>query len=126
MQEGDTLTISMVPTSTQNQEPAETPGYICPFCGTDCSPIASTPPCMHYFLTDGENGWRFTEAARTLNEAANAKNPTLFRDLLYHDPACRAHLRLRRATYDDSLELYVYSDAPADTVAAFQSAIQGA
>jgi len=106
--------------------PSDLPGYVCPFCGTDCSPIASTPPCVHYFLTDGENGWRFTERARGLFERAEAKQPTLFRDLLYHDPECRAHLRLRRANYEDSLEMYVYSDDPTATEAAFLAAIERA
>jgi hypothetical protein len=103
-----------------------TPGYVCPFCGTDCSPITGAAPCAHFFLADGENGWRFTEASRALFDAAAARAPTLFRDLLYHDPNCRAHLRLRRANYDDSLEVYVYSDDPAATVAAFTAAIEKA
>lgn len=103
-----------------------TPGYICPFCGADCSPIADAPPCAHYFLTDGENGWRFTAASRALHEAANAKLPTLFRDLLYHDAECRRFLRLRRANYDDSLEMYVFSENPESTVRAFEAAIRDA
>ena len=103
---------------------AATPGYVCPFCGTDCSPIAATPPCAHFFVTDGENGWRFTAASRALHDAAAAKHSTLFRDLLYHDPTCRAHLRLRRANYEDSLEVYIYSDDPPATVAAFETAIE--
>lgn len=99
------------------------PGYICPHCGTDCSPIADGP-CIHYFLTDGENGWRFTSTSRSLHEAATARSPVLFRDLLYHDPDCRAHLILRRATYDDSLEVYVYTSDPEATEAAFRNAIE--
>ena len=98
------------------------PGYVCPFCGTDCSPIAGAP-CAHLFVVDGENGWRFTDHSRLLYEAAQARSPVLFRDLLYHDPACRAHLRLRRANYDDSLEMFAFSDAPEKTQAAFQDAI---
>jgi hypothetical protein len=104
--------------------PADPPGYVCPFCGADCSPIAPAPPCVHYFLTDGENGWRFTETSRALHDDARSKSPALFRDLLYHDPACREHLRLRRATYDDSLEVFVYTSAPAATTAAFRAAIE--
>jgi hypothetical protein len=103
-----------------------TPGYVCPFCGTDCSPIAASGPCAHFFITDGENGWRFTATSRALSDAADTKGPTLFRDLLYHDPDCRAYLRLRRANYDDSLEVYVYSDDPAATIAAFAAAIEKA
>lgn len=112
-----------------NEEPtsaAESAGYICPFCGTDCSPIAPTTPCAHYFLTDGENGWRFTVSSRALFDAANAKQPTLFRDLLYHDPACRENLRLRRANYDDSLEMYAFTGEPEQTVSAFTAATQQA
>jgi hypothetical protein len=105
---------------------AEKAGYICPFCGTDCSPIAPTPPCVHYFLTDGENGWRFTAASRTLFEAAKSKQPTLFRDLLYHDPLCRENLRLRRANYEDSLEMYAFTADPDQTVSAFTTAIEQA
>jgi hypothetical protein len=104
----------------------EIAGYICPFCGTDCSPIASTPPCSHYFLTDGENGWRFTAASRSVFESAEAKQPTLFRDLLYHDPVCRQNLRLRRANYDDSLEMYAFTNDPGQTVSAFTVAIDQA
>jgi hypothetical protein len=100
----------------------EVPGYVCPYCGADCSPI-SDAVCEHYFLTDGENGWRFSAEALPLHEAANAKDPTLFRDLLYHDPDCRAHLRLRRAVYDDSLEMYVFSGEMVETVTAFHHAI---
>jgi hypothetical protein len=103
-----------------------TPGYVCPFCGTDCSPIAAAPPCVHFFATDGENGWRFTALSRALHDAAAAKDTALFRDLLYHDPASRAHLRLRRASYEDSLEMYVFSDDPAATAAAFKAAIDKA
>ena len=102
-----------------------TSGYICPSCGTDCSPIAAGP-CDHLFLIDGENGWRFTERSRPLFEEANAKSPVLFRDLLYHDPACREHLRIRRANYDDSLEMYVYSAQPDETERAFRAAIDAA
>ncbi len=101
------------------------PGYVCPFCGTDCSPIAGEP-CAHFFLADGENGWRFTEASRPLFEAASLKTPVLFRDLLYHDPTCREDLRLRRADYEDSLEMYVFSGAPEKTLAAFRAAIEKA
>lgn len=101
------------------------PGYVCPFCETDCSPIAGSP-CAHYFLTDGENGWRFTDESRRLSDLADAKQPTLFRDLLYHDPECRRFLRLRRANYEDSLEMYVFSENPAATVRAFESAIRQA
>jgi sarcosine oxidase delta subunit len=103
----------------------DVPGFVCPFCGADCSPI-SAEVCGHYFLTDGENGWRFTEAARSLYDAANAKEPTLFRDLLYHAEDCRRFLRLRRAVYDDSLEIYVFTSDAATTIAAFQQAIGGA
>lgn len=113
----------MTASDAKNQGDADLPGYVCPFCRTDCSPIAAGPPCVHYFLTDGENGWRFTERSRALYDAANARQPTLFRDLLYHDPACRMHLRLRRANYDDSLEMYVFSDAPDATEQAFRDAI---
>ena len=104
----------------------ERAGYICPVCSTDCSPIASTPPCIHYFLTDGENGWRFTAASRALFEAAKDKHPTLFRDLLYHDPVCRENLRLRRANYDDSLEMYAFTSNPDQTIRAFTAAIEQA
>lgn len=104
---------------------ADPPGFVCPFCQTDCSPIAGSP-CAHFFVVDGENGWRFANESRRVFEAANAKNSTLFRDLLYHDPACRAHLRLRRASYDDSLEMYVFSDSPDVTREAFEHAINGA
>lgn len=100
-------------------------GWICPFCGTDCSPIAGEP-CVHFFLTDGENGWRFSPRARTLFDAATAIRSPLFRDLLYHDAASRAHLRLRRAIYDDSLEIFVFSSDPSATTAAFEQAITGA
>jgi hypothetical protein len=103
-------------------EPAAAPGYVCPFCGTDCSPIAGEP-CEHLFVIDGENGWRFTPTARRLFDAAADKGPALFRDLLYHDPACRERLRLRRANYEDSLEIFVFSEAPTATVAAFDAAI---
>ena len=104
-------------------EPSPTPGYVCPFCHTDCSPIAGTP-CDHLFVVDGENGWRFTEHSRGLYEVAQARSPVLFRDLLYHDPACRAHLRLLRANYDDSLEMFAFSDSLPETKAAFQNAIK--
>jgi len=99
------------------------PGHVCPFCRTDCSPIAAGPPCRHYFLTDGENGWRFSGAAREAHDAAHGKSPALFRDLLYHDPDCREHLRLRRSDYEDSLEMYVYSEEAPRTAAAFRAAI---
>ncbi len=99
----------------------ETPGYKCPFCGTDCSPIST--PCEHLFVVDGENGWRFTEASRVLSEQASQIAPMLFRDLLYHDPSCREYLRLRRANYDDSLEMYAFSECPTETVKAFTKAI---
>lgn len=102
---------------------AEIAGYVCPFCGTDCSPIAPTPLCAHYFLTDGENGWRFTATSRALFEAAKEKQPTLFRDLLYHDAICRQNLRLRRANYDDSLEMYAFTSNPEQTAGAFTAAI---
>ena len=105
---------------------ADSPGYVCPFCGTDCSPISSKGPCAHYFLTDGENGWRFSVAARMLSYAAGTKQPTLFRDLLYHDPTCRENLRLRRANYDDSLEMYAFTSDPDQTVCAFSAAIDQA
>ncbi|HVK03246.1 MAG TPA: hypothetical protein VM490_07210 [Armatimonadaceae bacterium] len=104
---------------------ASTPGYVCPFCGADCSPI-SAAACAHLVLVDGENGWRFTGRSRALFEAANAKSPVLFRDLLYHDESCREHLRLRRANYDDSLEMYVYSQRPEETERAFRAAIDAA
>lgn len=100
----------------------EVPGYVCPFCGTDCSPI-SEGPCAHLFVVDGENGWRFTPVSRPLFEAAEAKAPTLFRDLLYHDATCREHLRLRRANYEDSLEMYAFSGNPEATEEAFRQAI---
>jgi hypothetical protein len=100
----------------------DVPGFVCPHCGTDCSPIADGP-CAHYFLTDGENGWRFTAVSRALHDAAEAKSPALFRDLLYHDAECRRHLVLRRATYDDALEIYVFSVDPAETERAFADAI---
>jgi hypothetical protein len=87
-------------------EPAAAPGYVCPFCGTDCSPIAGEP-CEHLFVIDGENGWRFTPTARRLFDAAADKGPALFRDLLYQD----------------SLEIFVFSEAPTATVAAFDAAI---
>lgn len=103
----------------------ETPGYQCPFCGTDCSPIAGTP-CAHFFLTDGENGWRFTASALGLFDTATAKDPTLFRELLYHDETCREYLRLRRSLYEDAIELYVFSSDPSATVAAFKKAIASA
>lgn len=77
-------------------------------------------------MVDGENGWRFTPASRHLHDEAAAKRSPLFRDLLYHDPACRARLRLLRANYDDSLEIYVWSDEPAATEAAFEAAIRAA
>ena len=83
-------------------------GYVCPFCGTDCSPIAGEK-CAHLFLVDGENGWRFVAESKALFDAAIGNSPALFRDLLYHDPKCRAHLKLQRANYDDSLEIYVFS-----------------
>jgi hypothetical protein len=102
------------------------PGWVCPFCGADCSPIAPTPACAHFFLADGENGWRFTDRAAPLADAASVRDPTLFRELLYHDRECRRHLRLRRAVYDGSLEMYVFSGAPDDTVAAFRGAIGAA
>ena len=105
---------------------ADSPGYVCPFCGTDCSPISSKGPCAHYFLTDGENGWRFSVAARMLSYAAGTKQPTLFRDLLYHDPTCRENLRLRRANYDDSLEMYAFTSDPDQTIGAFTAAIDQA
>ena len=102
------------------------PGYVCPFCQTDCSPIASSAPCVHFFVADGENGWRHTDASRRLAASADAKDATLFRELLYHDEACRAHLRLRRAAYDDSLEIYVFSDDPDATARAFSNAVAAA
>jgi hypothetical protein len=77
-------------------------------------------------LTDGENGWRFTAASRALFEAAKDKHPTLFRDLLYHDPVCRENLRLRRANYEDSLEMYAFTGDPDQTVSAFTAAIEKA
>ena len=114
----------MDPISETRQEDRAAPGYICPFCGVECSPIAPGPACAHLFLVDGENGWRFTARSRAVFDAASAKQPPLFRDLLYHDPACRAHLRLLRANYDDSLEVYVYSAQPEETEAAFRAAIE--
>jgi len=105
--------------------PPKLPGFVCPICQTDCSPIAATPPCAHFFVADGENGWRHSNASQRLAHAADARDPTLFRELLYHDPVCRAHLRLRRATYQDSLEMYVFSDDPAATTFAFEAAIAG-
>ena len=102
-----------------------TPGFVCPFCGADCSPIADTAPCAHFFVADGENGWRHSDASRRLAGAAAKRDPTLFRELLYHDPACRAYLRLRRATYEDSLEMYVFSDDPAATIRVFEAAVGG-
>jgi hypothetical protein len=66
------------------------------------------------------------QASRSLFDAAAARSPTLFRELLYHDADCRAHLRLRRANYEDSLEIYVYSDDPAATRAAFMAAVEKA
>ena len=105
-----------------NLKTAETLGYQCPFCGADCSPIAGTP-CAHFFLTDGENGWRFTEATRALFDAASAKDPTVFRELLYHDDACRMHLRLLRSEYNDAIEVYVFSGDAAATIAAFEGGI---
>jgi hypothetical protein len=119
----------MAESSNKEQAPGaiEQPGFVCPFCGTDCSPITGDPPCEHLFLVDGENGWRFSPAAAALFAAAGAaKQPTLFRDLLYHDPACREYLRLRRAVYDDSLELYAFSADPPATEAAFRDAIGAA
>ncbi len=103
----------------------EVPGYVCPNCGTDCSPIAGEP-CIHLFVVDGENGWRFTPVSRSLFEAANAKSPVLFRDLLYHDFTCREHLRLRRADYENSLEMYAFSSEPDATAQAFTQAIEHA
>ncbi|GAB4467028.1 MAG: hypothetical protein OHK0029_38730 [Armatimonadaceae bacterium] len=101
------------------------PGYVCPHCGADCSPI-SDGVCEHYFLTDGENGWRFTAVSRALCDAASQVHSTLFRDLLYHDPDCRAHLVLRRVIYDDSLEMYVFSDNVSATRQAFEKATRTA
>ena len=103
----------------------EVPGWICPFCETDCSPIGHEP-CDHYFATDGENGWRFSGEAKNISEAADAKSGVLFRDLLYHDPACREHLKLRRANYDDSLEMYVFTENMTATETAFRAAINNA
>lgn len=102
------------------------PGYVCPFCQTDCSPVATGAPCAHFFVADGENGWRHTIASRRLADSANAKDTALFRELLYHDDACRAHLRLRRAAYEDSLEIYVFSDDTEATERAFVAAITAA
>lgn len=99
------------------------PGWVCPFCGTDCSPIEG-PPCAHFFLADGEFGWRFTQEAQALYDAAFPKHPTLFRDLLYHDVVCREHLVLRRAVYNTSLEIYAFTDNPPATIAAFRSALR--
>lgn len=79
---------------------------------------------MHFLLADGEFGWRFTDEAQALYDAANRKHPTLFRDLLYHDSFCREHLILRRAVYDTSLEIYAFTDNPPATLAAFRSAIR--
>ena len=101
----------------------ETPGYICPFCGTDCSPIAGAP-CLHLFAVDGENGWRFTELSRPLFERASETAAPLFRDLLYHNAECREYLRLLRADYEDSLEMYAFTSQPAATNLAFLKAIQ--
>lgn len=98
------------------------PGWVCPFCGTDCSPIEG-PPCAHFFLADGEFGWRFTDDSRALYDAAYQRHPTLFRDLLYHDSACREKLVLRRAVYNTSLEIYVFSEDLPTTIGAFQLAI---
>jgi hypothetical protein len=113
---------------TSNSPELLPPGYMCPFCGKDCAPIAAGPVCAHFFLADGENGWRHTEQSRRLFGMALGEtgDPTLFRELLYHDPACRAHLRLRRADYQDSVEMYVYSEDPAGTVRAFEQAIAAA
>ncbi len=102
------------------------PGFVCPFCHTDCSPIATSTPCVHFFVADGENGWRHTVASRRLADDAEARLPALFRELLYHDDACRAHLRLRRAVYHDSLEIYVFSDDSPATERAFAAAIESA
>jgi hypothetical protein len=99
------------------------PGWVCPYCGTDCSPIEG-PPCAHFFLADGEFGWRFTPMAERLHNAAFFKHPTLFRDLLYHDNICRQHFILRRALYEKSLEVYAFTDRPEAAVAAFQTAIR--
>jgi hypothetical protein len=99
------------------------PGWACPFCGADCSPIAGET-CVHYFLTDGEFGWRFSPAAQPLFDSAQRRHPTLFRDLLYHDAICRLHLVLRRAVYEQSLEVYVFTDNPEATIAAFASAVR--
>ncbi len=102
------------------------PGWVCPFCRADCSPVAASAPCAHFFVADGENGWRHTVASRRLADDADARLPALFRELLYHDDACRAHLRLRRAAYHDSLEVYVFSDDPDATERAFAAAIEAA
>ncbi len=115
-----------MPLENETANAKKTPGYVCPFCQTDCSPIAPTPPCVHLFIVDGENGWRMTERSRLLLAQADAKRPALFRDLLYHDPACRAYLRLLRADYDDALEMFVWSERPDETVEAFKSAIAAA
>ena len=112
--------------SIPNANSGNLPGYICPFCETDCSPIATVPACPHFFAVDGENGWRFPLPTRELFDDASAKSPLLFRDLLYHDPNCRAALRLRRANYDDSLEMYVYSVQRSETNRAFSDAIKAA
>jgi hypothetical protein len=73
---------------------------------------------------DGENGWRFTTASHRLFDAASAKHTALFRDLLYHDPECRRFLRLRRANYEDSLEIYAFSERPIETDKAFSDAME--
>ena len=99
------------------------PGWVCPYCGRDCSPIEG-PPCTHFFLADGEFGWRFTPAAEHLHDAAFFKHPSLFRDLLYHDNVCRQHLILRRALYEKSLEVYAFTDRREAAIAAFQTAIR--
>lgn len=108
--------------TTESPSGGTAPGWVCPFCGTDCSPVAGDA-CAHFFVADGENGWRHTERSRGLAERAAARDPTLFRELLYHDEECREHLRLRRAVYEDSLEVYVFSENPDATVAAFEAAI---
>lgn len=92
------------------------PGTVCPFCGTDCAPVAG-PNCAHWFLTDGENGWRFSAAGRRAYAATG--DDVGFRDRLYHDPLCREDLVLRRAVYDDALEIYVFSRDPERSVRAF-------
>jgi hypothetical protein len=111
----------------ENDGTTETPpGWVCPFCHTDASPLAPSPACPHLFAVDGENGWRFSLPARVLFDAAERRNPVLFRELLYHDAACRARLRLRRAVYDDSLEVYVWTEDAGETVRAFEAAISAA